>query len=121
MGLFDRFKKSNKKEKKVVLDDVEIEEEELRLKEIAINHTHKGGRASMYDQDMINHLCDCILQNSYTYQEAEEMLGIPSSTLFELMKRVDEKRRAELDLLAIANQKNISINEYLEEHGKRRK
>ena len=39
----------------------------------------------------------------------------------ESMKRVDEKRRAELDLLAIANQKNISINEYLEEHGKRRK
>ena len=28
MGLFDRFKKSNKNEKKVVLDDVEIEEEE---------------------------------------------------------------------------------------------
>ena len=86
-----------------------------------INHTHKGGRASMYEQDMINHLCDCILQNSYTYQEAEEMLGIPSSTLFELMKRVDEKRRAELDLLATANQKNISVNEYLEEYGKRRK
>lgn len=86
-----------------------------------INHSYKGGRASMYDQDMINHLCDCILQNSYTYQEAEEMLVIPSSTLFELMKRVDEKRRAELDLLAIANQKNTSINEYLEEHGKRRK
>ena len=86
-----------------------------------VNHAYKGGRASMYDQETINILCDKILQNSYTYQEAEEFLGIPSSTLFELMKRVDEKRRAELDLLATANQKNISVNEYLEEYGKRRK
>ena len=50
MGLFDRFKKSNKKEKKVVLDDVEIEEEELRLKEIAINHKDRIERAQAADK-----------------------------------------------------------------------
>ena len=38
MGLFDRFKKSHKKEKKLIPDNPEIEDEELRLKEIAINH-----------------------------------------------------------------------------------
>ena len=54
-----------------------VEEKKKENQKIGrINHTHKGGRASMYDQDMINHLCDCILQNSYTYQEAEEMFII---------------------------------------------
>ena len=33
----------------------------------------------------------------------------------------EQLRRIELDLLATANQKNISVNEYLEEYGKRRK
>ena len=50
MGLFDRFKKSDKKEKKVIPDNLEIEEEELRLKEIAINHKDRLERAKAADK-----------------------------------------------------------------------
>lgn len=85
------------------------------------SHVSKGGKTSMYDQGMVNNICDKMLQNGYTYQEASEILDIPSSTLFELMKRVDEKRRTDLEVLATANRKNQSINKYLEEHERKRK
>lgn len=50
MGLFDRFKKSHKKEKKLIPDNPEIEDEELRLKEIAINHKDRLERAQAADK-----------------------------------------------------------------------
>ena len=56
MGLFDRFKKSdNKKEKKprqekVIPDDLEIDEDQLLLKDIAINSKDRYERAAAADQ-----------------------------------------------------------------------
>ena len=50
MGLFDRFKKTDKKEKKLIPDNLDIDEEELRLKEIAINHKDRLERAQAADK-----------------------------------------------------------------------
>ena len=54
MGLFDRFKKSDKKEKpkekKISLDDLEIDEDQLLLKEIATNSKDRYERAAAADQ-----------------------------------------------------------------------
>ena len=56
MGLFDRFKKSDnkkekpKKEEKVIPDDLEIDEDQLVLKEIAINSKDRYERAAAADQ-----------------------------------------------------------------------
>ena len=56
MGLFDRFKKSDnkkekpKKEEKVIPDDLEIDEDQLVLKDIAINSKDRYERAAAADQ-----------------------------------------------------------------------
>ena len=43
MGFFDRFKnKETKKEKKEIPTDIEIDEDQLILKDIAINATKRG-------------------------------------------------------------------------------
>ena len=50
MGLFDRFKsKEPKKEKKPIQDEIEIDEEQLILKEIAINAKDRTERAVAAD------------------------------------------------------------------------
>ena len=55
MGLFDRFKKDNAKkekpkEEKVIPDDLEIDEDQLILKEIATNSKDRYERAAAADQ-----------------------------------------------------------------------
>lgn len=86
-----------------------------------LNHAHKGGKASMYSQTLIDYICDDMLKNELTYKQASEKFDIPTSTLFELMKRVNEQRRCQLDILAAANHRKMSKNEYIEEtkHGKK--
>ena len=54
MGLFDRFKKSDKKEMpnevKIIPDDLDIDEDQLLLKEIATNSKDRYERAAAADQ-----------------------------------------------------------------------
>ncbi len=86
-----------------------------------VNHAHKGGKISMYGQEQIDYICDDILRNGLTYKEASVKFDIPTSTLFELMKRVNEERRMKLDILAAANKRNMTVNDYIEEsrHGRK--
>ena len=51
MGFFDRFKsKDTKKEKKPIPDNIEIDQDQLILKEIAINAKDRTERAVAADQ-----------------------------------------------------------------------
>ena len=51
MGLFDRFKKNDKKERKAISkDDVEIEEDQLLLQKIATTNKDRYERAAAADQ-----------------------------------------------------------------------
>ena len=51
MGLFDRFKKNDKKEHKAISkDDVEIEEDQLLLQKIATTNKNRYERAAAADQ-----------------------------------------------------------------------
>ena len=56
MGLFDRFKKNESKKEKpkkeTVPKDIEIDEEQLALKEIALNSKDRYERANAADQMM---------------------------------------------------------------------
>ena len=70
-----------------------------------------GGRISTYTIEDINNICDVILSNSFSYNEASEYFNIPSSTLFELMQKVDEERRIKLNLLAEANIRNTTTDQ----------
>lgn len=72
-----------------------------------------GGRISFYSVEDINKICDIILSNSFSYNEASLYFDIPSSTLFELMKMVDGDRRIKLDLLAEANIRNTTTEEII--------
>ena len=72
-----------------------------------------GGRISSYSIEDINKICDIILDNSFSYNEASLYFDIPSSTLFELMKRVDDDRRVRLDLLAEANIRNTTTDQII--------
>ena len=70
MGLFDRFKKNdNKKEepkkKNVIPDDLEIDEDQLILKEIATKSKDRYERAAAADKSQTNMLhwtCQKILR-----------------------------------------------------------
>ena len=50
MGLFDRFKKDDKKEHEPVQDDVEIEKDQLLLKKIATTDKDRNKRAIAADK-----------------------------------------------------------------------
>ena len=50
MGLFDRFKKNDKKEHKAIPKDVEIEEDQLLLKKIATTDKDRNKRAVAADK-----------------------------------------------------------------------
>ena len=50
MGLFDRFKKNDKKDRKPVPKDVEIEEDQLLLKKIATTDKDRNKRAAAVNQ-----------------------------------------------------------------------
>ena len=72
-----------------------------------------GGRVSSYSIDDINKMCDIMISNDFSYNEASIYFNIPSSTLFELMKKVDKDRRVKLDLLAEANIRNTTTDQII--------
>ena len=93
------------------LESIDLETFKLVKQKSALNQqigrrNTSGGRVSTYTQEDINKICDIILNNCFSYNEASEFFNIPSSTLFELMQRVDEERRIKLNLLAEANIRN---------------
>ena len=100
-----------KKLESIDLSTYKLVREKQILNQIEGRKVVIGGRTSTYTQEDINEICDIILSNSFSYNEASEYFNIPSSTLFELMQKVDEERRIKLDLLAEANIRNTTTEE----------
>ena len=101
------FKKLNS----IDLDTYNLVREKQLLNQIEGRKVVSGGRKSNYTMEEINNICDIIINNSFSYNEASLYFDIPSSTLFELMKRVDEDRRNKLNLLAEANIRNTTTDQ----------
>ena len=75
----------------------------------------KGKREKNYTREEAINIANAIIDNGWTYREAEEALQIPSSTIYEIVhsEYIDELTRMRLDILATANNKHQSQNEYL--------
>ena len=100
------------------LESIDLETYKLVIDKKEINQINGrknsfGGKASFYSQEDINNICDTIISRGFSYNEASLYFNIPSSTLFELMKRVDIERRTKLDLLAEANIRNTTTDEII--------
>jgi len=100
------------------LESIDLETYKLVLDKKEINQINgrkniNGGKKSFYTEEDINYICDTIINRGFSYNEASLYFNIPSSTLFELMKRVDIERRTKLDLLAEANIKNTTTDQII--------
>jgi len=80
----------------------------------------KGGTiskaTSSYNREDVENIAKAMLRNEMTYTEAETEFGIPKSTIYELMHSslIDKELRDSLDILAEANKKSMTVQQYCE-------
>ena len=84
-----------------------------------------GGKAgkrkpSITDKETYD-LANLIISKQYTYQEAGQETGIPSSTIYDRThsKTIDSETKNLLSMVAVANKKNMTTEEYQERHQKK--
>lgn len=70
-----------------------------------------GKRGSTYTEEQAQAMAASIVSQHLTYREAEELYNIPSSTIYEMVHRnhVSQDTRDQLELIAMENQRNSSI------------
>ena len=72
----------------------------------------KGGKIGKatptYTSLEANKIANGIIENSYTYEEASKVYGIPKSTIYEMVHSsyISEEVKMQLDLVASSNNKN---------------
>lgn len=86
----------------------------------------KGGQngktTPSFDPELPKKIASYMIKQSLTYEEASEEYDIPKSTLYEMIhnpKYIDPDLMRRLDLLAIANQHNMSVESYEEKNHKK--
>lgn len=70
-----------------------------------------GKREETYTEEQAQEMAANIVSQHLTYREAEELYNIPSSTIYEIVHRnhVSQDTRDQLELIALENQRNSSI------------
>ena len=70
-----------------------------------------GKRGVTYTEEEAQMIANSIASQHLTYQKAEEIFGIPSSTIYEMVHRdhVSQDTRDQLELIAMENHRNSSI------------
>lgn len=70
-----------------------------------------GKREATYTVEEAQMIANSIASQHLTYQKAEEIFGIPSSTIYEMVHRnhVSQDTRDQLELIAMENNRNSSI------------
>ena len=87
----------------------------------------KGGQTGKvtpsYTKDEAEYVAKKIIENGYTYQEASKRLGIPKSTIYEMVHSplVSQDLKDELDVLAIANNKGLTVEDIIESNRRGRR
>ena len=104
------------------LEDIDINLYKLvRAKQKQIEAHIKGGsngkRSASYTKEKAIYIAQEIISKQLTYKEAEEIYGIPKSTIYEMVhsKLVSEDLKTKLDITSSANIHKVSIEQYQEE------
>lgn len=77
----------------------------------------KGGMTGKakpsYTREDANRVAEEIIKNGYTYEDASKRLGIPKSTIYEMVhsKFVSKELKNMLEAVAIANRKGLTVEE----------
>lgn len=75
-----------------------------------------GKKTSSHSEKEVLEIARTMIQEEMSYVDAEARFGIPKSTIYELLHKIDlpAEIKHRLDTLAEANKKNKSISEYIE-------
>lgn len=81
----------------------------------------KGKRTVSYSYEKAQEIKNLIISHQLTYQEASLCTGISTSTIYDMVHStfISEEDKIKLDLIAEANKKKITVEEYRERHRKR--
>lgn len=82
-----------------------------------------GKATPSYTKEEAEYVAKKIINNGYTYQEASKILGIPKSTIYEMVHSllVSQDLKDELDVLAIANNKGLTVEDIIESNRRGRR
>ena len=95
----------------LVMDKKKANEKQGRIKGGTL-----GKRLPSWDMDTAKEVASKIITSELTYREAEEKLGIPKSTIHEMVHKVNEPVTDSLLYgIAEAHKKGVSVDEYLNE------
>ena len=81
----------------------------------------KGKRTVSYTYEKAQEIKNLIITHQLTYLEASLCTGISTSTIYDMVHSdfISEDDKLKLDLIATANKKKITVEEYQERHRKR--
>ena len=105
---FKKLKNINEKLYKLVQEKKDANQREGRVKGGQIGKAH-----SNYTQERVEEIAMAIINQSLSYKEAEDILGIPKSTIYELVHGplISKEIKDKLDILAEANIHDTTIEE----------
>ncbi|MBQ6323651.1 MAG: hypothetical protein IJI22_02330 [Bacilli bacterium] len=93
-----------------------LAKKKLQMKQGRIKGGTIGKRGTSHSEEEIRMIAETMIKEELSYAEAEIKFSIPKSTIYELLHKpsVPIETRNMLDTLADANQKNMTIAEYIE-------
>ncbi|MBR5369828.1 MAG: hypothetical protein IK137_00830 [Bacilli bacterium] len=91
-----------------LLNDLVLQKKESNLKAGRIKGGKVGKNTPTYTKEDANIVANGIIRESYTYEEAAMIYGVPKSTIYEMVHSdfVDEDTKMQLGLVAEYNNKN---------------
>lgn len=105
---------------KLKIIDPKLHELVLDKKEkMQIKGRIKGGQigkvSPSYTKEKAENVAHIIIEKEYTYEEASKVLGIPKSTIYEMVHSpiVNEELKNMLDAVAVANTKGLTVDELI--------
>ena len=104
------------------LNKLVLSKKESMQKQGRIKGGHNGKATPSYTNEDANIVAEEIVKYGYTYEEASKRLGIPKSTIYEMVhsKFIGKELKDMLDAVAIANQKGLTVEELVAKNRGRR-
>ena len=113
---------------KLDIIDPELHKLVLEKKEsMQIKGRVKGGTIGKatpsYTKEEAEYVANEMIKNGYTYENASKRLGIPKSTIYEMVHSnfIDKELKDKLEVVAIANQKGLTVDELINKNRRGRK
>ena len=113
---------------KLDIIDPELHKLVLEKKEsMQIKGRVKGGTIGKatpsYTKEEAEYVANEMIKNGYTYEAASKRLCIPKSTIYEMVHSnfIDKELKDKLEVVAIANQKGLTVEELINKNRRGRK